>query len=65
MRGYQFDIDGQAIRGNNYEEKGRLFLAVRGQMTRVTEVVRQSCVSTFGDPIELAKLSQTTGMRFT
>src|SRR5215831_20303740 len=36
MRGYQFDIDGQnRYTGQNYEEKGRLFLAVRGQMTRV------------------------------
>lgn len=37
MRGYQCDIDGQnRYTGNNYEEKGRLFLAVRGQVTRVT-----------------------------
>lgn len=37
MRGYQFDIDGQnRYTGNNYEEKGRLFLAERGQVTRVT-----------------------------
>jgi hypothetical protein len=36
MRGYQCDIDGRnQYTGNNYEEKGRLFLAVRGQMTHV------------------------------
>jgi hypothetical protein len=36
MRGYQCDIDGrQRYTGNNYEEKGRLFLAVRGQLTHV------------------------------
>ena len=36
MRGYQFDIDGaKRYTGNNYEEKGRLFLGVRGQVTRV------------------------------
>lgn len=36
MRGYQFDLDGgRKYTGNNYEEKGRLFLAVRGQITRV------------------------------
>ena len=36
MRGYQCDLDGRKrYPGNNYEEKGRLFLAVRGQMTRV------------------------------
>ena len=29
MRGYQFDIDGgNRYTGNNYEERGRLFLAV-------------------------------------
>jgi hypothetical protein len=34
MRGYQFDIDGRnRYVGNNYEEKGRLFLALRGQIT--------------------------------
>lgn len=37
MRGYQCDLDGaNHYTGNNYEEKGRLFLAVRGQVTRVT-----------------------------
>ena len=36
MRGYQCDIDGRKrYTGNNYEEKGRLFLAVRGQFTHV------------------------------
>ena len=36
MKGYQFDLDGRKrYDGNNYEEKGRLFLSVRGQMTRV------------------------------
>jgi len=32
MSAYQCDIDGKRLyTGNNYEEKGRLFLAVRGQ----------------------------------
>src|SRR5215470_19053883 len=36
MRGYQADIDGQnRYTGQNYEEKGRLFLATRGQITHV------------------------------
>src|SRR5688500_2294564 len=36
MRGYQCDLDGRKrYPGNNYEEKGRLFLAVRGQMAHV------------------------------
>jgi 3-keto-disaccharide hydrolase len=38
MRGYQADIDGQnRYTGQNYEEKGRTFLAMRGQITRLTE----------------------------
>lgn len=37
MRGYQLDIDGQnRYTGNNYEEKGRMFLAERGEVTHVT-----------------------------
>lgn len=37
MRGYQFDIDGaNHYTGNSYEERGRLFLAERGQVTRVS-----------------------------
>src|SRR5688500_6703634 len=36
MRGYQCDLDGAKRHvGNNYEEKGRLFLALRGQLTCV------------------------------
>jgi Domain of Unknown Function (DUF1080) len=55
MRGYQSDIDGQNnYTGNNYEEKGRLFLAVRGQMTRVTGVRKPAILATFGDARELA-----------
>ena len=56
MKGYQFDIDGrQAVSGNNYEEKGRLFLALRGQVTRVVGGRAPMLVSTFGDGAELAK----------
>src|SRR5260370_550969 len=54
MRGYQCDIDGQnRYTGNNYEEKGRLFLAVRGQMTHVTGVRKPVVLSTLGDNNEL------------
>ena len=50
MSGYQFDIDGRKrYAGNNYEEKGRLFLAVRGQLTRVAGGRPPVLVSTFGD----------------
>ena len=41
--------------GNNYEEKGRLFLAVRGQMTRVVGGRPPIVISTFGDADELGK----------
>jgi hypothetical protein len=56
MRGYQCDLDGRKrYPGNNYEEKGRLFLAVRGQMTRVVGGRPPVLVSTIGDADELAK----------
>jgi hypothetical protein len=55
MRGYQCDIDGQnRYTGNNYEEKGRLFLAVRGQVTRVTGTRPPTVISTLGDSKDLA-----------
>jgi hypothetical protein len=58
MRGYQCDIDGKkAYVGNNYEEKGRLFLAVRGQLTHVVGGRPPVLVSTFGDPAELGALA--------
>ena len=57
MRGYQCDIDGQGrYTGNNYEEKGRLFLAVRGQMTRVTGTRTPVILSNLGDNKELGAL---------
>jgi hypothetical protein len=56
MRGYQCDIDGRnRYTGNNYEEKGRLFLAVRGQVTRVTGRSKPSILSTTGDSEELGR----------
>ena len=55
MRGYQCDIDGQnRYTGNNYEEKGRLFLAVRGQLTHVTGVRVPVVLATLGDERDLA-----------
>jgi len=55
MRGYQCDIDGQKrYTGNNYEEKGRLFLAVRGQVTRVTGTRTPVILSSLGDDKDLA-----------
>src|SRR5260370_23631332 len=55
MRGYQCDIDGQnRYTGNNYEEKGRLFLAVRGQLTHVTGARRPVISSRLRDNKDLA-----------
>ncbi len=58
MRGYQCDIDGQnRYTGNNYEEKGRLFLATRGEVTHVTGVRKPVILSRLGDNTALgAKL---------
>jgi hypothetical protein len=57
MRGYQCDLDGRnRYPGNNYEEKGRLFLAVRGQITRVVGGRPPVLVSSLGDEHELARL---------
>jgi hypothetical protein len=58
MRGYQCDIDGRKnYVGNNYEEKGRLFLAVRGQVSHVVGGRPPIVLSTFGDAAELAKVA--------
>ena len=57
MRGYQCDLDGQKrYTGNNYEEKGRLFLAVRGQLTRVVGGRPPMLVSSLGEANELGAL---------
>jgi hypothetical protein len=57
MRGYQCDIDGpNRYTGNNYEEKGRLFLAVRGQVTRVTGTSKPVIVSKIAEEKSLAAL---------
>ena len=58
MRGYQFDLDGRKrYPGNNYEEKGRLFLAVRGQITHVVGGRPPIVTSTFGDADALAQVA--------
>jgi hypothetical protein len=57
MRGYQCDIDGQnRYTGNNYEEKGRLFLAVRGQVTHVTGTRIPGVLSSLGENKDLGAL---------
>lgn len=57
MRGYQCDIDGlNKYTGNNYEEKGRLFLAVRGQATHVTGARTPTIMSSLGENKDLGAL---------
>ena len=54
MRGYQADIEGQdRYTGQNYEEKGRTFLALRGQVVRVEEGKRPQIIGSCGDSKEL------------
>ena len=56
MRGYQCDIDGASrYTGQNYEEKGRLFLALRGQVTRIRGTAPPLAIASVGDGAELAK----------
>ena len=60
MRGYQFDIDGRNnYTGQNYEEKGRLFLTLRGEVTHVLGTQKPIVVASVGDGKELAGLITT------
>ncbi len=55
LKGYQSDIDGKGQwNGQNYEERGRTFLALRGQVTRVAEGKKPVLVGTVGDRDELS-----------
>ena len=56
MRGYQYDIDGKnQYTGNNYEEKGRLFLAERGEVTHVTGTRIPVVLARVGDNKEMVR----------
>ncbi len=60
MRGYQADIDGaNKYTGQNYEEKGRTFLALRGQMTRVQDGQPPEIISSLGTTNELLSVIRT------
>ena len=63
LQGYQFDIDGPLKNaaptrhtGNNYDEKGRTFMALRGQVTRATSGGARQVIGSLGDYAEMAKL---------
>jgi hypothetical protein len=56
MRGYQCDLDGKnRYPGNNYEEKGRLFLAVRGEVTHVVSGRPPIVLGTIAEEAAVAK----------
>lgn len=57
MKGYQFDIDGkQQYTGQIYEERGRAFLALRGQMAYVGDGQKVGAVGSTGDGDQLKGL---------
>jgi len=54
LRGYQADIDGaQRYTGQNYEEKGRTFLALPGNLSRVDADGQARVIGSVGDKAEL------------
>lgn len=56
MQGYQADIDGRdQWSGQNYEERGRTFLAYRGQSVVLRSGKDPEVVRSLGDPAELQK----------
>lgn len=56
LKGYQADIDGpQRYTGQNYEEKGRTFLALRGDISRVDADGKARVVGSVGSKDELAR----------
>ena len=53
--GYQADIDGRnRYTGQNYEERGRTFNAMRGQITRVPPGRKAEVIGSLGDAAALA-----------
>jgi hypothetical protein len=57
MKGYQADMDGeQRYTGQIYEERGRGFLALRGQFSYIPDGKKVGAVSSLGDDKELKSL---------
>lgn len=55
LKGYQCDIDGlNRYTGQNYEERGRTFLAQRGQITRAAPESKRAVVGSVGEKDALA-----------
>lgn len=56
LKGYQADIDGEDnLTGQNYEERGREFLALRGQRVVVDESKQPTVVAQLGDKDSLQR----------
>ncbi len=56
LKGYQCDIDGAFNwTGQNYEERGRTFLALRGQMTRLSPDAKPAIIGSVGEKDALSK----------
>jgi hypothetical protein len=63
LRGYQADLDGQERNrpplrhsGQNYEERGRTFLARRGEIVRVDASAKPTIIGSLGTSAELASV---------
>jgi len=57
MKGYQADMDGaQQYTGQIYEERGRGFLAMRGQFTYIGDGKKPALVGSLGDANELKQI---------
>jgi hypothetical protein len=60
MKGYQADIDAQQrYTGQVYEERGRAFLAMRGQFTYIGDGKKPAVVGSLGDSAELKSFIKT------
>jgi hypothetical protein len=63
LKGYQADLDGKdkynlgypRYSGQNYEERGRQFLALRGQKTLLTSVNKPKLIDSIGNTLDLVK----------
>ncbi len=54
LKGYQFDIDAaQKYSGQLYEERGRAFLALRGQVVNIPDGQKTGSIGTVGDSADL------------
>ncbi len=60
LAGYQADIDGPSkYTGQNYEERGRTFLAHRGEMVQVDSTAKPTVLASLGDSEALKAFVKT------